>query len=73
MGELMTEPAKVLLLREQLLQMCSKVITEDDLLTMKSLIENFLHKKEYRYEDDIPEEFGSTRYDFDEWLHDPGK
>ncbi|HWB24464.1 MAG TPA: hypothetical protein VG738_03245 [Chitinophagaceae bacterium] len=73
MGELTMEATRVLLLREQLLQICSKVITEDDLLTMKSLIEGFLHKKEYRSDDDMPEEFGSTRYDFDEWLHDPGK
>ncbi|HVX49668.1 MAG TPA: hypothetical protein VHB48_05895 [Chitinophagaceae bacterium] len=73
MNEMMMEPAGMLFLREQLQRLCSRVITEEDLLTIKNLIDNFLHKKDYRNEDEMPEEFGCTRYDFDEWLHDPGK
>ena len=72
MGELTEKPAK-LVLQQQLLQLCKKNMTEEDLLTMKSLIDNFLYKSQQRYADDLVEEFGSTRYDFDEWLHDPGK
>ncbi len=61
------------LLQQQLLQLCARDITEESLLTMKGLIDTFLYKKEQKYADEMIEEFGCTRYDFDEWLHDPGK
>jgi hypothetical protein len=72
MRERTEKPAK-LLLQEQLLQLCTREITEEGLLTMKSLIDNFLYKRDQKYTDELAEEFGSVRYDFDEWLHDPGK
>jgi len=73
MYELKEAPAKLQLLQQQLLQVCHRPLIEEDLLTMKSLIDNFLFNDRLRYIDEFIEEFGSTKDDFDEWMHDPGK
>ena len=45
----------------------------EDLLTIKSLVDNYLYNDRQPYRDEVMEEFGSTKDDFDEWLYDPGK
>lgn len=73
MRELTRPSGKFSLLRHELLRLGSTDITEDDLLAIKGLIDSLLYKGHARYEDEMAEEFGCTRDDFDEWMHDPGK
>ena len=60
-------------LQQQLLQLCSRQMIEEDVATIKSIIDNYIHYGRRKYEDEVLEEFGSTKDDFDEWMHDPGK
>lgn len=73
MYELKEAPVKLQLLQQQLIRVCNKPMIEEDLLTIKSLVDNFLFNDRQRYADEFMEEFGSTKDDFDEWMHDPGK
>lgn len=73
MYELKEAPVKLKILQQQLLHVCNKPMIEEDLLTIKSLVDNFLFNDRQRYTDEFMEEFGSTKDDFDEWLPDPGK
>jgi hypothetical protein len=73
MSELMRPSAKFTLLQNELLRLGTSNITEDDLVVIKGLIDGFLYNGRLKYEDEVVEEFGSTRDDFDEWVHDPGK
>lgn len=73
MSELTTAPTKLQALRGQIQQLCSHPITEDDLLTIRSLVDTyFAGSRQKFYSDEIPE-FGAPKDDFDDWRHDPGK
>ena len=73
MSELTEVPSKFTSLQQELLRFCSRNITEDDLLSIRGLIDHFLFSRSPKFAPELIEEFGSTRDDFDEWRHDPGK
>lgn len=74
MSELLTKNTKLQALRGQLARICNHPITEEDLLTMRSLIDTyFAGNRQKYYNEEVPEEFGAPKDDFDEWMHDPGK
>lgn len=66
-------PQKLQLLQAQLQRLCNRNMIDEDVLTIKTLVDNYIHQGGRKYEDEVLEEFGSTKYDFDEWRHDPGK
>jgi len=73
MYNMMETPTRLKMLQQQLLQLCSRQMIEEDVATIKSIIDNYIHYGRRKYEDEVLEEFGSTKDDFDEWMHDPGK
>ena len=74
MSELLTTVTKLQALRGQLAQICNNAITEDDLQTMRSLIDSyFASSRQKHYFDEVLEEFGAPKDDFDDWRHDPEK
>lgn len=74
MSELTITPTKLQVLRSQIQQLCSHPITEEDLLTIRSLVDTyFAGNRQKFYNDEIPEEFGAPKDDFDDWRHDPEK
>lgn len=69
----METPTSLRALQQRLLQLCSRQMIAEDVATIKALIDNYIHYGSRKYEDEVFEEFGSTKDDFDEWRHDPGK
>jgi len=75
MSELMRPSAKFTWLQHELQRLDGCNITQDDLLTIKTLLDSVLYNGQLKQDDEMEmaEEFGCTRDDFDEWVHDPGK
>lgn len=74
MSELTITSTKLQVLRSQIQQLCSHPITEEDLLTIRSLADTYFAGSGQKfYTDEALEEFGAPKDDFDDWRHDPGK
>lgn len=69
----MAPQARFAYLQQELRRLCGCNVTEEDLLTLRGLIDTFLYNRPQKHLTEPIEEFGSTRDDFDEWGHDPGK